>query len=211
MSAPSFRAAIFAALVLAAAPAAAQVFNIGQGVDIPGNDYRNVILAGVNDHYRACEALCRQDTACKAFTYSRPGFQGPHGRCWLKSRAETFKNDTCCVSGVKAAGPSAEPTPPNEYPPGCAVRANFRLEPRASLRLINRRDYTSLRVHVNGIPVGDVGPGQTRQFAYVLQVGRNRISVGYEANTGRRWDEVTAVIVNRGPRTCNTVQIVTFE
>ena len=36
------------------------------------------------DHIEDCETACEDDTKCAAWTYVKPGVQGPHARCYLK-------------------------------------------------------------------------------------------------------------------------------
>lgn len=66
-------------------------------VDRPGSDLTSFDLDRADP--RICRQACRQGTSCKAFTFVRPGAQGPHARCWLKSAIPTPVTSTCCVSG----------------------------------------------------------------------------------------------------------------
>jgi len=67
--------------------------------DRPGNDYVSRPL-GDGDDQRACEALCRADGNCRAFTFVKGGVQGPHPVCYLKNAIPPAKHDACCVTGV---------------------------------------------------------------------------------------------------------------
>ena len=91
--------AVFVGLILAPAQAAQE-----WGVDRPGGDYKNFNLA--TDQPSLCENQCASEAQCKAWTFVRPGVQGPSARCWLKNAVPAAKSNTCCVSGVKqvAAG-----------------------------------------------------------------------------------------------------------
>ncbi|MCJ7444819.1 MAG: PAN domain-containing protein, partial [Methanotrichaceae archaeon] len=51
--------------------------------DLPGSDYRNLELSTANPNLCALE--CSVDSACRAFTYVKPGYQGPNAQCWLKN------------------------------------------------------------------------------------------------------------------------------
>lgn len=64
-----------------------------------GNDYRSFELTA--DDPELCRAACDDDARCKAFTYVKPGLQGPAARCWLKDSVPTPRAEGCCVSGVK--------------------------------------------------------------------------------------------------------------
>jgi hypothetical protein len=67
--------------------------------DRPGRDYRNFELSKP-DHAR-CEAACAAESACRAWTYVRPGLQGLKARCWLKSQIPPPTPSRCCVSGIR--------------------------------------------------------------------------------------------------------------
>jgi hypothetical protein len=69
-------------------------------IDRVGGDYRNVDVPA-DTLGRTCDALCRTDPRCRAWTYSRPGYYGGHGaRCFLKDRVTLPHRDPCCMSGV---------------------------------------------------------------------------------------------------------------
>jgi hypothetical protein len=76
------------------------------GVDRPGGDYKNFNLNSNNPN--SCRSACMTDAACKAWTFVRPGHQGPTARCWLKNTVPASKNAPCCVSGIKQATSSLE-------------------------------------------------------------------------------------------------------
>jgi hypothetical protein len=64
-----------------------------------GSDYRSFDLVSADP--ALCEKTCAQETKCGAWTYVKPGVQGPKARCWLKNAVPAAKRDACCVSGVK--------------------------------------------------------------------------------------------------------------
>lgn len=80
---------------------------VEQNTDRPGQNYRNFDLDAPEPE--RCRAACMEDGNCRAWTYVKPGFQGPQARCWLKSGVPPAKSNTCCVSGVKAAGQAQAP------------------------------------------------------------------------------------------------------
>lgn len=88
--------------LLFAAPCAAATLTTEQNVNRAGQDYRNFVLMLPNP--AACRQACETDGKCAAYTYVKPGIQGPLAHCWLKSGVPVARNDTCCVSGVKSAG-----------------------------------------------------------------------------------------------------------
>ena len=67
--------------------------------DRPGNNYRNFDLAQPDP--ALCLEACQKESRCKAFTYVKPGVQGPKARCWLKDAVPPEKPSDCCVSGVR--------------------------------------------------------------------------------------------------------------
>lgn len=67
--------------------------------DRAGMDYKNFDLAAANP--QLCETACENEGQCRAWTYVKPGLQGPAPRCWLKSGVPAAVVNNCCVSGVK--------------------------------------------------------------------------------------------------------------
>lgn len=67
--------------------------------DRPGNNYRNFDLEQPDVDF--CLQACQNDPRCKAFTYVKPGLQGPKARCWLKDAVPPAKPLPGCISGVK--------------------------------------------------------------------------------------------------------------
>ena len=80
-------------------------------LDRPGLDFQNFEVAGTDPE--PCRAACANNPTCRAFTFVKPGFQGPSARCYLKSGVPPSAARNCCISGVKAGaapsrgGPSA--------------------------------------------------------------------------------------------------------
>ncbi|MCA9554422.1 MAG: PAN domain-containing protein, partial [Myxococcales bacterium] len=68
-------------------------------VDRAGSDYSVTQLSTPNP--AECRALCKRDQTCKAWTFVKPGVQGPQARCYLKRPAPGPTNNTCCVSGLE--------------------------------------------------------------------------------------------------------------
>jgi 1-phosphatidylinositol phosphodiesterase len=67
--------------------------------DRPGSDYRNFDLRAPRPEM--CRDACWNEPQCRAFTYVRPGVQGPHARCWLKNIVPPSRPNDCCLSCVK--------------------------------------------------------------------------------------------------------------
>lgn len=87
--------------VFAAAQAFAQQPTVEPSMDRYGSDYSGTILSAADPEL--CRAQCAADSRCKAYTYVKPGVQGPEARCYLKDPAPPATANDCCVSGVKEA------------------------------------------------------------------------------------------------------------
>ncbi len=70
------------------------------GVDRPGRDLRPGFDLPTAEP-ELCKKACDGDANCKAYTYVKPGVQGPNARCWLKSGVPAAVKNDCCVSGVR--------------------------------------------------------------------------------------------------------------
>lgn len=69
------------------------------GIDRKGQDYTSFDLAAADP--TLCFQRCEADATCRAWTYVKPGVQGPKARCWLKNAVPAAVRDGCCTSGVK--------------------------------------------------------------------------------------------------------------
>jgi hypothetical protein len=107
-------------LVLLSAGTTAYAAPMERNTDRPGADYRSFDLPTPKP--ARCRNACAREARCQAWTYVRPGVQGPHARCWLKHAVPQPRHDTCCVSGVKRRPPV--PTPPPVPPPAPAMERN---------------------------------------------------------------------------------------
>jgi hypothetical protein len=67
-------------------------------IDRPGGDYRSFNMTTDSPDY--CRHACLAEDKCKAYTYTKPGIQGPQARCWLKATVPAYRGSDCCVSGV---------------------------------------------------------------------------------------------------------------
>ena len=72
-------------------------------VDRPGQDYRSFEIDQTNPG--PCETACVAESACRAWTYVKPGIQGPRARCWLKSAVPQAYTSSCCISGITGEDP----------------------------------------------------------------------------------------------------------
>jgi hypothetical protein len=81
-----------AAMLLCSLPAQAV-----DGFNLPGSDYVNFDASSAF----VCRNSCGGDSRCQAWTWVKPGIQGPMGHCWLKDRVPTLVKDNCCNSGSR--------------------------------------------------------------------------------------------------------------
>jgi hypothetical protein len=68
-------------------------------IDRVGGDYRNFEVAP-DPTGKPCADACQAEQRCRAWTYRRPGYEGPAARCYLKDRVTRPHHQPCCVSGV---------------------------------------------------------------------------------------------------------------
>jgi hypothetical protein len=68
------------------------------GFDLPGSDYTNFPAAS----FHVCRNSCGGDSRCQAWSWVKPGFQGPAARCYLKNRVPQLVRNNCCNSGSGA-------------------------------------------------------------------------------------------------------------
>ena len=71
--------------------------------DRPGNDIHGFNVAQANP--AMCQSSCTNDAQCVAWTYVKPGIQGPAPRCYLKNAVPVSTRNACCVSGAKVSSP----------------------------------------------------------------------------------------------------------
>lgn len=84
--------------------------NAEVGIDRRGGDYRSFDLPV--DAPALCASQCAQEGQCRAWTYVKPGVQGPLARCWLKNVVPAPSRDANTVSGVRiAVAPPPLPVP----------------------------------------------------------------------------------------------------
>jgi hypothetical protein len=69
------------------------------GIDRIGGDLRNFDVAA-DATGAVCKAACEAEGRCRAWTYLRPGYEGPVARCYLKARLTLPRKRPCCMSGV---------------------------------------------------------------------------------------------------------------
>ena len=80
------------------AAAQSRFYTFERHSDRPGLDYSNSPSKSAEE----CSFSCQADgTRCRAWTYVRPGVQGPSGRCWLKTGIPRSVENNCCTSGAR--------------------------------------------------------------------------------------------------------------
>jgi len=80
------------------------------GVDRPGHNLKPGFDLPKAE-YELCKKACDADPNCLAYTYVKPGCQGPSARCWLKNGIAPWVKNECCISGVKKQVSSLTTTP----------------------------------------------------------------------------------------------------
>jgi hypothetical protein len=83
----------------AAAAASAPLLN----TNLRGADYRGFDPSA--DNWSPCQSACKAEAQCLAWTYLRPGVQGPNAKCWLKNKIPQPTANSCCTSGIERAEP----------------------------------------------------------------------------------------------------------
>jgi PAN domain len=68
-------------------------------VDRNGGDYRHFDVPA-DASGKSCEAACKTEESCRAWTYVRPGYVGSSAVCYLKDHITRPVRKPCCVSGV---------------------------------------------------------------------------------------------------------------
>lgn len=87
------------ALVVAAGQAGAEVTaEMRLGINFPGNDIGSFFV-GDNDP-QTCQAACDVNEDCEAWTFVKPGIQGPEAVCWLKNAVAAPEVTECCISAA---------------------------------------------------------------------------------------------------------------
>jgi PAN domain len=77
---------------------------IEMNVDRMGSDFFGFDVAG-NDP-AMCQATCVYNAQCVAWTFVKPGVQGPNPRCYLKNTVPPPTPNNCCASGLPQRGPA---------------------------------------------------------------------------------------------------------
>lgn len=67
------------------------------GTNLPGSDYANFDAPSAF----VCRTSCGGEANCQAYTWVKPGIQGPVGHCWLKHAEPDIVKDNCCDSGPR--------------------------------------------------------------------------------------------------------------
>jgi hypothetical protein len=67
------------------------------GVDMPGSDYAHFPAPTAG----TCRATCGGESRCQAYTWVKPGIQGPSGQCWLKDKVPVSVRSNCCESSAR--------------------------------------------------------------------------------------------------------------
>lgn len=73
---------------------------VEKNTDRYGGDYRRIVME--KPQPVACRKACKDDAACRAYTYVKPGVQHPtKAICYLKNTVPPKTPNNCCESGIK--------------------------------------------------------------------------------------------------------------
>ena len=75
-----------------------------RGIDLPGLNERSFIVSDPDP--AVCQAACRADINCAAWTYTKAGIVGPNAACRLKHGVPAKVASPCCVSGIEKQAPA---------------------------------------------------------------------------------------------------------
>jgi hypothetical protein len=93
----------------AALPAGVKLGEMMKGIALRGSLYRATDLPADPAN---CQAACRADPRCIAWTYTQPSLSGSLARCSFKAVIPAQFGDSCCTSGIER-----EPAPEMRVPP----------------------------------------------------------------------------------------------
>ncbi|HML07487.1 MAG TPA: PAN domain-containing protein [Xanthobacteraceae bacterium] len=68
-------------------------------IDRAGGDYRSFETTP-DPRGKPCAEACQAESACRAWTYRRPGYGTALARCYLKDAIKPPRQRPCCISGV---------------------------------------------------------------------------------------------------------------
>jgi PAN domain len=115
-------------------PTGAAPFVVGPGMqrgkNYPGSDYKHIDKLTPAQ----CQATCRSESQCKAWTWVQAGVQGPTTWCHLKNAVPAESANACCISGVKTQVPGVASRSP---------KATVPVQPKAAT--VPRVDQQALR------------------------------------------------------------------
>ena len=104
------------AFVGSAGVAGSKVTSDPPGTDRPGGDFAHHAQSVPGAQLCASECLFNQ--RCTAYSYVKPGVQGPQAVCWLKASTPPPVHNSCCTSGKKGyLASNFKPHKPVEIPP----------------------------------------------------------------------------------------------
>ena len=83
--------------------------------DLPGRDYRGFEITSDHPDMSVCMDACRDEDRCQAFTYVKPGVQGPLARCWLKDGVPARTSNEGTTSGIKVSIEQGADFPGHDY------------------------------------------------------------------------------------------------
>lgn len=112
-------------------------FRTTDNQDRPGNDFLSFPIAKTIP--QLCKQACINNVRCRAWTYVRPGVQGPDPVCYLKDPSPTPVSNACCISGEQIGpiigGHEVVRSPWATVGPGGAVGEQFATCPAGKIAI----------------------------------------------------------------------------
>ena len=119
MPAPANSAAAFGL------PAGVKLGDMLTGIALPGSILR---VTDISADPAVCQAACRAEARCAAWTYTQPSVANPAAHCSIKAVIPGQVPDVCCTSGIEREPPPEMREPPAVPPSVVGVQRGIELE-----------------------------------------------------------------------------------
>jgi hypothetical protein len=113
--------------------------------DRPGNDYK---VFYTNNEWD-CHEACANDPKCITWTFVKPGYQGPKGRCYLKNAVSPEVTNKCCMSGFICRPLTFATTSPL---PSAVIGGDYKYQIKISTGGFPPYEFYPMRVPSDGTP-----------------------------------------------------------
>lgn len=135
------------------------------GIDRMFGDFANFDLPSADP--AECKRSCDANGGCVAWTFVKPGVQGPGARCWLKNQVPAPSVSHCCISGVRAAGAGSLKVREATYGGNCGARRG-----NVTAHIAGQCDgKASCNYSVEYAVIGDPAPGCAKDYRVAYSCG----------------------------------------